>query len=457
MIKLRCRVGLGKAGLLITLLLAGALGGLLPAVRAGADFAPAEWPYFKAITVPAGLAAGDLAAVTLDRAVLTGAAANPYDLRDLRVVRDGGREVPYQLRVAAGREERVVVPVAGQAAAAVQDAAGRGGRYVSFVADLGEGAARHNEVEILTDAVNFSRATRVETSDDAQTWAVVQEGTEIFDFSAPEGNFTSRNTRISYPESAARYVRARVRDEGGEGLKISGLAVSLATVSPPQERAYPPAAVSRVEEDGGRATVITLDLGAAGIPTSRLSFETDAPNFHRDAEIEGSDDGDRWEWLGGAAVYSYNTPRFSGSSQEVTYPESHYRYYRWTVRNGDDTPLSLADVRLYGVNRQAVFAAELGVEYALYYGNDYAQVPVYDLAQLAQYLETDDLPAATLGPQQDNPAYTGAEAPLTERYPWLPTAAVAGAALVLAALLYGVVRQARGKLRPPDAAAGSSQ
>lgn len=457
MIKLRRRVGPGKAGLLITLLLAGALGGLLPAVKAGADFAAAEWPYFKAITLPAGLAAGDLAAVTLDRAVLTGAAANPYDLRDLRIVRDGRREVPYQLRVAAGREERVSVPVAGQAAAAVQDAAGSSGRYVSFVADLGAGAARHNEVEILTDAVNFSRATRVETSDDAQTWAVVQDGTEIFDFSAPEGNFASRNTRISYPESAARYVRARVRDEGGERLKISGLAVALATVSPPQEMAYPPAAVSRVEEDGGRATVVTLDIGAAGIPTSRLSFETDAPNFHRDAEIEGSDDGNRWEWLGGAAVYSYNTPRFSGSSREVTYPESHYRYYRWTVRNGDDAPLPLADIRLYGVNRQAVFVAEPGVEYALYYGNDYAQGPVYDLAQLAQYLETDDMPAAALGPQQDNPAYTGAEAPLTERYSWLPTAAVAGAALALAALLYGVVRQARGKLRPPDAAAGSSQ
>ena len=457
MIKLRRRVDPGKAGLLITLLLAGALGGLLPAVKAGADFAPAEWPYFKAITVPAGLDAGDLAAVTLDRAVLTGAAANPYDLRDLRVVRDGGREVPYQLRIAAGREERVRVPVAGQATAAVQDAAGSSGRYVSFVADLGAGAARHNEVEILTDAVNFSRATRVETSDDAQTWAVVQDGTEIFDFSAPEGNFTARNTRVSYPESAARYVRARVRDEegGGEGLRISGLALALATVSPPQERAYSPATVNRVEEDGGRATVMTLDLGAAGIPTSRLGFAADAPNFHRDAEIEGSDDGDRWEWLGGAAVYSYNTPRFSGSSREMAYPESHYRYYRWTVRNGDDAPLSLVDVRLYGVNRQAVFAVEPGVEYALYYGNDYAQGPVYDLAQLAQYLETDDLPAAALGPQQDNPAYTGAEAPLTERYPWLPTAAVAGAALALAALLYGVVRQARGKLRPPGVDVGS--
>ena len=64
MIKLRRRVRPGKAGLLITLLLAGVLTGLLPAVKAGADFAPAEWPYFKAITLPAGLAAGDLAAVT---------------------------------------------------------------------------------------------------------------------------------------------------------------------------------------------------------------------------------------------------------------------------------------------------------------------------------------------------------------------------------------------------------
>ena len=452
MIKGRRRVNAGKV--VIVLLLMGALAGLLPAFQTTADFALAEWQYFKPLTPPPEIDAGQLAAATLDREVFQDAAAGRPELpplRDLRVIRDGGTEVPYQLQIASGQEQRE------RAAAQIRDLGHLPGQYTSFVADLGDGGRLHNEVEIFTDSDTFGRETAVETSNDAATWAIVQEGAEIFDFTRSERNFNARHTRIRYPDSTARYLRVKVINGTAKPLNITGAAVSLIRESKAQERDYRPASVNRVEDSADRATVITLDLGAAGIPVSRLSFDTNAPNFHRDAEIEGSNDGNRWDWLGGAAVYSYATPQFSGRSRDISYPESRYRYYRWTVENGDDPPLPLENIALHGLARQVIFPVQPGANYALYYGNPAARPPAYELERLAAWLETDDLPAATLGAQQTNQTFTGHRRPLTERYPWLLTTAVAAAALVLAALLYGVIRQARGRLRPPAADADSSQ
>lgn len=444
----RRRLWFGKL-IILMLLAATAAAALLPAFRAAADFALAEWQYYKPLALPPEPAAGQLAAATLDREVFQSAAAagrpDLPPLRDLRVIREGGTEVPYQLRIADGRAERETAP------AQIRDLGHLPGQYTSFIADLGAGGPRHNEVEIFTDSATFGRKTMVEARrDDATPWVILQEGAEIFAFAVTERDFAARHTRIRYPESTARYLRVRIINGGAEPLNITGAAVSRVRERAEQERDYRPAVVRRGEDAAARATVVTLDLGGPGIPTSRLSFHTPAANFHRDARIAGSADGNRWDELNAAAVYRYSTPRFSDSRREITYPESRYRYYRLTVENGDDLPLPLGDIVLHGLARRVIFPAEPGAGYALYYGNPAARQPSYELERLAAWLETEDLPIAELGAQQSNPSFTGHRLPLTERYPWLITAAVVVAALVLAALLYGVIRQARGRLRPPE-------
>lgn len=443
----RRRIWFGKL-LLLPLVTAMAGAGLLPAFSAAADFALAEWQYYKPLVLLPELPAGQLAAATLDREVFQNAAAGRPDLpplRDLRVIRDGSTEVPYQLRIADGRAEREIVP------AQIRDLGHLPGQHTSFILDLGAGASRHNEVEIFTDSATFGRKTAVEARNAAGgDWVTLQEDAEIFAFAVTERNFAARHTRLRYPESTARYLRIRIINGSAEPLNITGAAVARARERAEQETDYRPAVVRRVEDTESRATVVTLDLGGPGIPAGRLSFTTPAANFHRDAQVAGSNDGNRWELLNAAAVYRYSTPQFSDSSREVPFPESRYRYYRLTVANGDDPPLPLEDIMLHGLARRLLFPVEPGADYALYYGNPAARPPAYELERLADYLETDDLSLAAVGAQQANPAFAGHRRPLTERYPWLITAAVAAAALILAALLYGVIRQARGRLRPPE-------
>lgn len=148
----RCRLGVGKL-IILLLLAATAAAALLPAFRAAADFALAEWQYYKPLALPPELAAGQLAAATLDREVFQQAAAagrpDLPPLRDLRIIRDDGTEVPYQLRIADGRAERETAP------AQIRDLGHLPGQYTSFIADLGAGGVRHNEVEIFTRAIAF--------------------------------------------------------------------------------------------------------------------------------------------------------------------------------------------------------------------------------------------------------------------------------------------------------------
>ena len=415
---------------------------------AAADFALADWRHLKPIGVPAGLASEDLVEVTLDREVFQDSASGQADLR---LIRDDVQEVAYQLVLAEAREEREFVPVK------VRDLGYLPGQHTSFVVDIGEGGSLHNEVEIFTSDKNFRRRTVVESSTDAETWAVIQEGTEIYDFTVRERNFNVGNTRISYPESAARYLRVQVVN-GEEGpLKVTGAGAARIKYYPPGETAYRLSIVSRTEDVDTQSSVLILDSGSQGIPVTRLSFQTEAVNFHRDATIEVSNDQENWQWQGEAAVYSYSTPRFVGNRLEIQYPESRHRYYRVTVQNRDNPPLPLEGITLLGVERKVIFQAQPGGNYALYYGNPNALRPSYDLERVLPYYETAGLPAATLGAQQSNPAFALPEPPVlpwTERYPWFIPVAVTLAALVVGLLLFGVVRQAKKILPPPDASPG---
>ena len=322
------------------------------------------------------------------------------------------------------------------------------GEYGTFVADVGKGDNLHSEVVIDTPAENFRRTVVVETSADGETWSMVREDGEIYNFTSSDRGFTVHDTSVKYPQSAARYLRVKVLNSEDPPLEITGASVFLVEEIADRETEYLPISTSISGAEGG-ITYHQLDLGASGIPVSRVSCQVDTSNFHRTANIEGSNDGENWHWLASNELYSFDTPKFTGSQLEIEFPVSRYHYYRLAVEDADNVPLALSGFTFHGAEQLLRFQAAEGVGYALYYGNPVAAAPVYDLNQIVPYLETDDLPVATLGVQQLNEAFTGVEVPVSERLPWLMPVGVALAALVLAVLLFGVVRQAKKVLPPP--------
>ena len=447
MTRLRSLFSLAKRRPVIAGFAAGTMALLVLSVATGmttavsADFTLAHWQFYKQVTLPPGVEQGQLVELTLDREVFL--ESNPWET-DLRLVAGIDQEIPYQLAVLQKREQRESVPVE------VRDLGYVEGEYSSLVTDVGGSGSLHSQVEIETAAAaeNFRRNVVVETSNDGDTWAVVREDGEILDFTPTDREFRFHHTTVKYPQSAARYLRVKVLNTGEPPLDISGASVFLAEEVAARETEYMPVSASVAPAEDG-TTYHQVDLGHDGIPVSRLSFQADTSNFFRRADIEGSDDGEDWRWLAGGELHSFDTPKFRGSNLEIEYPESRYRYYRLGVADGDNVPLSLTGYTLHGADRLLRFQVDAGSEYALYYGNPVAEAPDYDLQQVVPYLETEDLPVAALGGQQPNKAFTGLDVPVTERLPWLMPVGVALAAVVLAALLYGVIRQAKKVLPPP--------
>ena len=411
-----------------------------------ADFSFKEWRYSKLVTLPSLSGGEELVEVDLDRDVFQGAARAQVDLR---LVEAGGREVAYQLVVERGgtREELLQ--------GKVRDLGHVPGQHSSFVVDLGRDGQLHNRVKILTGSKNFQREVTVEGSPDAQSWVVLREGVEIFDFTVEERRFNARNLEVDYPESTARYLRIRVTNNDEEPLRISGSQVSSVQVKPAQVTGYDMEITGVAEDASANATVVEADLGTTGVPTNRLTLQTVSVNFHREVSLEGSEDGLTWTPVSRrSAIYAYDTAKFTGKQVGLSYPEVTYRYLRATIHNEDNPLLSIDGIEAEGLARRVLFLAQPGETYSLYYGNPGAGPVSYDLANLLLYLDAESPLTGSLGAQTDNPQFTVPKPPFSERFPWLITVGVAAAAAVMALLLFGFLKQAKKSLPPPGASDG---
>jgi hypothetical protein len=104
---------------------------------------------------------------------------------------------------------------------------------------------------------------------------------------------------------------------------------------------------------------------------------------------------------------------------------------------------------VWGLWRRLVFSAKPEHSYQLYYGNVETRHPSYDIERVFPYLATEELPEARLSPQVTNPDFVEKKPPVSERFPWLFPTVIAVAAVLVALLLFGIVRQARKVLPPP--------
>ena len=417
---------------------------LLTALPLFAAVNETDWRYYKQATLAEDFGATGLVALELDPEVY--AHASPT-LGDLRVAnQQDGQEQPYKLLVESGDLRRASV------SANMRDL-GHTEQSTSFVLDLLSDGVLHNELEIQTSSRNFQRQVAIEGSDDGESWRILRNDGIIFDLTIEERGFTTRDTRVTYPDSTARFLRVQITDEDLEPLSIGGGVVFFARQLEPRRGTLPLTIVGREDDAEQKETVLLLDGGRAGFPANRIELDIPQRNFYRQVSVEGSNDLEIWRDVqSNETLYDFDTSKFVGNDLLIGFGESRVRYYRVTIANEDNPPLSVDGARAGGFVRKLVFSADPGQSYRLYYGNPEASAPSYDLERIFPYLVTEGLPVAALGPHLQNPAFTVVvppEPPFTERYPWLLPTVVAIAALFVGAFLASLVRQLKGTLPPP--------
>ncbi len=427
------------AGLLLPAIVLFSMG----ASSASAAFFLNDWKYVKSISLPASLQEKGAVEFTPDLEVFAGSAAG---LVDLRIITGGNTEVPYKLEVSKAESERTSTPVT------LRDQGYLDGGQTTFTAVLRRAGNLHNEIEFQTPATNFRGTAVVETSYDGETWMTVARQT-VYNFTVKERNFTTSNTGVRYPDSATRYLRVTINEDDGGPVEVTGATVFFVEETIADEITWPvQASIQKISRDTIEGlTFIEVDTRVEGVPSHRLAIKTPEVNFHRQVTIQASADRESWATvLSTSDIYAYDTAKFVGSHLDIIYPETTRRYLRITIRDEDSPPITIKGVNLWSLHRRLVFLADPQQSYHLYYGNADAPQPSYDIEHVFPYLDTEELPGASLSPQATNLHFVEKSEPVTERFPWLFPVVIAVAVAVVALILLGIVRQAWQSLLPPS-------
>lgn len=398
-----------------------------------ADFTAEQWQYERPIILPT-LGEVGYVRLKLDRTVASGSA----DFKDIRIIQNE-REVPYQFSVETAdvREQYLSSGVVNT----VVDSTGR----LQFVLDLGQEGTLHSRIHIETDSPNYKRQVSVFAGSalfphSSGEWNLLTDKGYIFKFTDPQTRFSTDRGEVSYPQNSSRYIRVVV-GSGPEGaLTLLRGSVYRYEISSAKEEIETLSA-DVLQKSESQTTEVIIDLGASGIPSHRITLSVnDRGNFSRNAYIFGSSDAVNWSRVGQGHLSQIDTPKFSGSSLSIDYPEMTYQFYKVSIQNFDDLPLQVANhVQVTHVVRTLVFQAQPGVSHTLYYGNIEAYTPRYDLSRYFEYLETTALPEARLAPQQENGVFVapkGPVVPFTERNKILLNVTLAVLVLLIAVIIF---------------------
>lgn len=331
-----------------------------PAPPARAEMDVTAWQYARRISAgPPGWAV-----LELDGPAWAG--ARP-DLGDLRIVAAGKREIPWrELGAPAPVPERFPVRISDVLTDA---AAGR----TTFVADLGRAGTVTNRLSLRTTSRDFFKRLTFETSNDVGTWLPLGGETYVYDLTARGGG---ARLDAPYPETSYRYLRVTVQDLGTPPL--AGLGAELQRHRAPAPSDRPVAAQAVGQGQAGNDAWSVLDVGYSGVPVTQATVSVPAARFQRAVLLEGSRDRAVWQPVASGAIY-----RLGAGQEQLTlrFPRATYRFYRLTVRSGNDPPVVPESVTLQGPPARLLFRRPDGGQLFLLYGNPGARPPAYDLAQ----------------------------------------------------------------------------
>lgn len=397
------------------------LAALLFAADNPSDAERAAWQYRRAVTIAGG---ESLASVVLPPEL--SAKAAPLS-RDLRLVDEAGREVPYLLDWTSEREGLATWRVDVKDVRREKEEAREASAIRSqWTLDLGE-PRTFTDLALRVPDVAFAWHVRVEASADGKEFEVIQPDAALFD--QTWNNERVRRTEIRFEAPVtARYLRITARSASdSRALEIEGASVTLRRRLKGDAWSMNVAADKVDAPPGSAAQTTRYRLDASSLlPFDEVEVVCDDNAFSRRARLveESGADGKKTRTrLGEGSIFrlrasdaiiageSVRIPARSGSGGDL-YLE---------IDDAGSPPLRGLKLRLHGSRVRLVFPAS-SRSLTLYYGNGATRAPSYDIEGLRPRLaQAMGVAAAEIGPEEANPLF--------KRDPPLRFAATLGASL----------------------------
>ena len=370
-------------------------------------------------------------------------AATRDGMPDLRIFDNDGTAVPYLIETQLqDREEKVRQEFSTEIVHLRPD-----GNALEIHLRLTEKSPAADGLIVSTPLRNYERKVRVAGSQDGTNWTPVNAEGLIFDYSQ-HMDISSRN--IALPKNSFRQFKVTISDITDElESPFKSLSktfreakeekrVELTTIerrpfridqikiwheSPVQEAKTVSRSLSRfeaVEDAIKKTTVITVWTGRE--PINRLNLETANRNFSRQVTIEvpsskapagaagkksrsegGAEETSTWHAIGSGTIENINFRDQVRKSEGISFPERREESFRIIIQNEDNPPLTISGVKAQGNLQRAVFLAQPGKTYRVFYGSGTLEQPHYEAAKVLDTLRKTNTPVLVgLGAQKTN-------------------------------------------------------
>jgi hypothetical protein len=350
-----------------------------------ADFSEMDWQYKKQIGVSDIEGIGR---VKIDVEVYNN---SKYDLSDLRVIDDDGKEVPYKLETLKSEKEAVCFEPK------MYNLSNVPYEYTEFYLDVGEENKTINRLQIVTPDKNFRKKVEIWGSDDGIKWLNIRDDANIFGFYTED--YRTSLTDIEFPNTIRRYFKIVIWNKEENPLKIDGCRVYDEKIVEVSLEDIPFKILSREENREKKRTEVVLDVVYKNIPEKEIKLKFASGGYHRNVWIYGSDDAEDWKLLSSGVIYMYNK---ENKNNVISLPESGNRYFKLLIYNQDDPPLKIDDMSIKYNRRFMCFPVKKNKKYYLFYGNSYARSPLYEFERLLSFMETEENVLLDLGEEQLN-------------------------------------------------------
>ncbi len=383
---------------------------ILPFRPVGADRSPWEWrtPISASGPTSPGLVKLPIPPAVFDR-------ARP-DLADLRVRSADGREAAYVLRRPRGSSRRIPLE------AKLLNRTYRPGEQTSITADFGEKLLK-NQIEVVTGGRNFRRRVRVRGSNDGESWETVREGALLFHIPGGPTTGGCRKDIIALPDNNQRYLRITIHHgpEDPEQLAIEEVRAHHVVEEPPETAPVEVLHSGAVNEPAEKCTDVTLDLGCCNLPLCRLHLQFAESDFIRPVNIRARNysgqptegaasdreiEGEPWHHISDGFVYRYSNGKSTEESLSLDLEDARTRYLQVRVRNYDDPPLTFQSARVTRFRTYLLYRPDESGPHSLYFGNESASRPDYELDYDVQGLRAEGVAVSRLGEVERNPAFS---------------------------------------------------
>lgn len=334
------------------------------------------------------------------------------DFEDLRIFGINGKdtiEVPYLLKKRVDKVSSNDI-----AFKQINQSVNQNGYYYTFQSP---GISLINQIKLAFKQDNFDWKVTLEGSNDNQEWFNILSDYRILSIKNNDTDY--QFTRLNFPDAKYQYFRLLVKSPIQPEL-LEAKILKTDTISG-IFKVIKYQSFDLKNDASKKETVIDVTL-TNPVPLSYLKLNAQSDfDFYRPIKIEYATDSFK---TGKGIQYNYaNLYEGTISSLEeaaFNFENTITSRLKITIQNNDNKPLRLSGLQLKG-NVYEIIARfdQPKNEYALYYGNEKAISPVYEIEKFESKIPG-NLTSVTIGAEAQNPAYSIKTAkPLFENKAWL--------------------------------------